>query len=275
MEHLRRFDRVVGAVTQAMREGRIGFSLQQVNAVDDTGEVLYSECLGRLVERDGAVSTSEEFTAFLEASGRVASFDRYMLGLAFEWLDCNPSGVLGCDISAGNILDENTWSELYDLLSRNREMASRLVLEITECLPLATLPMAAEFIEGARELGYRIALDSFGTGHSTPESLLSVPVDIVKLDAFFIGRGQSGGQGQGGSKGFLHHLVGLASCVAPAVVVDGIETYGQLEAVKKAGATHVQGFLLSEPTLYPVYCGQPAPLPAAIRRSAGSRQLHS
>ncbi|MHC2492901.1 EAL domain-containing protein (putative c-di-GMP-specific phosphodiesterase class I) [Sinorhizobium meliloti] len=271
MEHLRRFDRVAGAVTQAVREGRIGFSLQQVNAVDDTGEVLYSECLGRLVERDGAVRTSEEFTAFLEASGRVALFDRYMVGLAFEWLDCNPSGVLGCDISAGNIFDENTWSELYDLLSRNREMASRLVLEITECLPLATLPTAAEFIEGARALGYRIALDSFGTGHSTPESLLSVPVDIVKLDAFFIGRGQGVGKG----KGFLHHLVGLASCVAPTVIIEGIETYGQLEAVKKAGATHVQGFLLSEPTLYPVYCGQPAPLPAAKPRSAGSRQLHS
>ncbi|WP_027998492.1 EAL domain-containing protein [Sinorhizobium arboris] len=269
MEHLRRFDRVVGAVTQAMREGRIGFSLQQVNAVDDTGEVLYSECLGRLVERDGAVRTSEEFIAFLEGSGRVASFDRYMVGLAFEWLDCNPSGVLGCDISAANILDESTWSELYDLLSRNREMASRLVLEITECLPLATLPMAAEFIDGARSLGYRIALDSFGTGHSTPESLLSVPVDIVKLDAFFIGRGQDRG------RGFLHHLVGLASCVAPTVIIEGIETYGQLEAVKKAGATHVQGLLLSEPTLHPVYCGQPAPPPAAILRTPGCRQLHS
>lgn len=88
----------------------------------------------------------------------------------------------------------------------------------------------------------------------------------MKLDAFFIGRG---------GKDFLHHLVGLASCVAPMVVVEGVETYAQFEVAKRAGATHVQGFLLSEPTLYPVYCGQPAPPLAALHSTAGYRQLHS
>ncbi|MDX0464521.1 EAL domain-containing protein [Sinorhizobium medicae] len=266
MDHLRRFNHVVGAVTQAMREGRLGFSLQQVNPIDEAGAVFYSQCLGRLVERDGEVRTSDEFTAFLEASGRVASYDRYMVGLALEWLECNPSHVLGCKISTGNIFDEHAWSEFHDLLSRNREMAPRLVLEISESLPLATLPTAVAFLEGVRALGCKIALDSFGTGHSTPESLLSFSVDIVKLDAFFIGRG---------GKDFLHHLVGLASCVAPMVVVEGIETYAQFEVAKRAGATHVQGFLLSEPTLYPVYCGQPAPPLAALHSTAGYRQLHS
>lgn len=146
MDHLRRFNHVVGAVTQAMREGRLGFSLQQVNPIDEAGAVFYSQCLGRLVERDGEVRTSDEFTAFLEASGRVASYDRYMVGLALEWLECNPSHVLGCKISTGNIFDEHAWSEFHDLLSRNREMAPRLVLEISESLPLATLPTAVAFL---------------------------------------------------------------------------------------------------------------------------------
>ena len=267
MDCLRKFNHVVGAVTQAMQEGRIGFSLQHVNTVEETADVLYSECLGRLVERNGAVRTGEEFIAVLEAAGHIAAFDRYMVGLAFEWLECNPTGVLGCNISAENISDEGSWTALYELLSRNRKLASRLVLEITESLPITTLPAAAEFLQSARVLGYRIAADDFGTGHSTPESLLSIPVDIVKLDAFFIGRGR----GQG--KDFLQHMVSLASCVAPTVVIEGIETYAQLEAARRAGATHVQGFLLSEPTLFPVYCGQAMPMPKVIPRTARYQQI--
>lgn len=267
MDHFRKFNQIVAAVSQAMREGRIGFSLQQINAVRNPADVLYCECLGRLVEPNGAIRTSGEFIAFLEASGRVAAFDRHMIGLAFEWLDCHPSRVLGCNISAENVSDEDTWTELYELLSRNRKLAARLVLEITESLPIATLSMAAEFVQSARDLGYRIALDDFGTGHSTPESLLSIPVDIVKLDAFFIGHGRKEG------KAFLHHMVGLASCVAPTVVVEGIETYAQLEAAKRAGATHVQGFLLSEPTLAPVHRGKPVAHLKAIPQTAGHQQM--
>jgi EAL domain-containing protein (putative c-di-GMP-specific phosphodiesterase class I) len=249
VEHLRNFNYFAGAVTEAMQEGRIGFSLQHVNSLEDAGDVLYSECLGRLVEPDGTVRTIGEFIAFLEATGRVAAFDRHMIGLAFEWLDGHPTRVLGCNVSAANIADERHWADLHDLLFRNRKMASRLVLEITESLPIATLPSAAEFLRSARALGYKIALDDFGTGYATPEALLSIPVDMVKVDAFFIQ------QGRGQARRFLHHIVGLASCVAPIVIVEGIETYAQLEAARAAGATHVQGFLLSEPTLVPVHCG--------------------
>lgn len=246
---LEKFSSVVRHVTQAMQHGRIGFSLQQVNAVDDPGEVLYSECLGRLVEVDGTIRTSGEFMAFLEASGRAPAFDRHVIDLAFDWLARHPSEALGCNISAENIADKQNWAVLYDLLHRNREIAPRLVLEITESLPIAPLSAAADLLQSVRELGYKVAIDDFGTGCSTPETLLALPVDIVKIDGFFVQHRDDQ------AERFLRHMVGLASCAASIVIVEGIETYAQLEAAKTAGATHVQGFLLSEPTLPPVHCG--------------------
>ncbi|MCZ4088912.1 EAL domain-containing protein [Sinorhizobium psoraleae] len=248
--NLQKFNNVVRGVTQAMQHGRIGFSLQQINAVDDSSEVLYSECLGRLVEPDGTIRTSGEFIAFLEASGRAPAFDRHVIDLAFDWLAFNPAGALGCNISVENIADKESWALLYDLLSEHRAMAPRLVLEITESLPVATLLAAADLLQGVRELGYKVAIDDFGTGYSTPETLLAIPADIVKIDGFFVQR-----RGHEMER-FLRHMVGLASCAASTVIVEGIETYAQFEAAKAAGATHVQGFLLSEPTLPPVHCGQ-------------------
>ncbi|WP_104667428.1 EAL domain-containing protein [Ensifer adhaerens] len=252
------FDRVVEVFDHAAREGRVGFSLQHVNSVADVGIVLYSECLGRLVRTDGEIMTASEFIRYLEAAGRIAALDRHMLTLAFDWLARHPAGDLGCNISVESICDERNRALLLDLLSTHRWMASRLVLELAESLPITALPMAERFVRNVRDLGYRVAVDDFGTGFSTPEALLSLPVDIVKIDGFFLRLGRAD------AERFLSHMVGLASCVAPVVVVEGVETYAQFEAAQAAGATHVQGFLLSEPTLSPLFGGELRHAPNAM-----------
>jgi hypothetical protein len=60
VEHLGSFNYFAGAVTEAMREGRIGFSLQHVNSVEDAGDVLYSASEGwwSLTARSGRLENS-------------------------------------------------------------------------------------------------------------------------------------------------------------------------------------------------------------------------
>ncbi|ASY71772.1 EAL domain-containing protein [Sinorhizobium fredii] len=236
-------DDAVGGAVRAMQHGRIGFSLQQINAVDDPSKILYSECLGRFVEPDGTVRTSGEFSVFPETSKLDLAFNLDLLGLAFEWLACHPSDVLGCAIAAESMADERSCVVLHDLLSRHRALATRMVLEVTENLPLTTLVVAADLLKSARAIGYRIAIDKFATGN-TP---LSISADLVKVDACFAQHHRAD------TAPILRDMVALASCAASTVVVEGIETYDQLEAARTAGATHVQGFLLSEPTLPPIY----------------------
>ncbi|WOS67199.1 MULTISPECIES: EAL domain-containing protein [Sinorhizobium] len=243
-------DDIVRTALQAGHQRRIGFSVQQVNSVQAHHEVLYSECLARLVKVDGTVVTAGEFMPALEASGYAPNLDRHMLNLAVELLSNNASGPLGCNISTLNFSDSETRSMLYDQLFRHRSFAPRLVLEITERSPIAQLSRTAEFVQDIRSLGYRVAVDDFGASFSTPEVIFSMAVDIVKIDSFFV---QSSSRPD--ADRMLHHMVGLASCVAPTIVVEGVETYNQLTLARAAGATHVQGYLLSEPTLFPTYPG--------------------
>ncbi|MCA1371718.1 EAL domain-containing protein [Bradyrhizobium sp. BRP14] len=240
-------DNIVRTAFQAMRHGRIGFSVQQVNCVNDHHEVLYSQSLARLLKLDGAVITAGEFLPALEASGYAPELDRCILSLAFEWLSNSASGSLGCNVSSLNFSSGERRAMLYDQLHRNRSLAPRMVLEIAES---AASFGAAELIRDIRKLGYRVAIDDFGTGFSTPEAIFSMAVDIIKIDAFFVQLNR-----RLGADRLLHHMVGLASCAAPTIVVEGIETYEQLTLARAAGATHVQGYLLSEPTLYPVFRG--------------------
>ncbi|WP_085035862.1 EAL domain-containing protein [Ensifer aridi] len=239
---------IVRTVLQAGQQRRIGFTVQQVNSVNAHHEVLYSECLARLVKVDGTVITAGEFMPALEASGDAPKLDRHMLNLAVDWLSNNPSGPLGCNISALNFSDSENRAVLYDQLYRHRALAPRLVLEITERSPIAQLSRTAEFIHDIRKLGYRVAIDDFGAGFSTPEAIFSIAVDIVKVDSSFVQLSSRADAAR-----LLHHMVGLASCVASTIVIEGVETYAQLALATAAGATHVQGYLLSEPTLSPIY----------------------
>ncbi|SCW88957.1 EAL domain, c-di-GMP-specific phosphodiesterase class I (or its enzymatically inactive variant) [Rhizobium mongolense subsp. loessense] len=242
-------DYIAQSVLEAMRHGRIGFSLQHVNSVGEGCHALYSECLGRLIEPNGSVIDSNEFMAYLESSGNAPAFDRHMLSLAFAWLSTNENSTLGVNLSGENLFNTKYWTRLYDQLYGYRSIASRLVLEISEIAP-AFLPTANELIQDLRLLGYKVAIDDFGTGFCTPESLFSIAVDIVKIDAFFVRDHM-----RQDVERFLNHIVGLAACAAPVVVVEGVETYCQFKLAKQAGCTHVQGFLLSEPTLSPSFMG--------------------
>ncbi|WP_051440652.1 EAL domain-containing protein [Ensifer aridi] len=259
-------DSIVRTALQAMRQGRIGFSLQQVNCVNEHHEVFYSECLARLEKLDGTVITAGEFLPALEASGHAPELDRHILNLAFEWLSNSASVPLGCNVSSLNFSSRERRAMLFDQLHRNRSLAPRLVLEITESAPVIQQFGVAEFIQDIRNLGYRVAIDDFGTGYSSPETIFSMAVDIIKIDAFFaqLSRRREADR-------LLHHMVGLASCVAPTIVVEGIETYEQLTLARAAGATHVQGYLLSEPTLCPVFRGlaHPAALGSTTARALG------
>ena len=245
-------------VDWAIKHGRIGFSLQTVTTVADTGETLYAECLGRIVLPRGLVLTAEEFVEELEASGRTAAYDRHMLSLAAEWLAHHPDGMLGCDVSVGSILDERECRRMLDLLGALRPFAGRLILELTINRPIGTLTIVKTFCREAAALGYRIALDRFGVDHAPAETLLAHAFDIVKIDSVFPVVAHD--------RPFrpLYQLVGLALAATPLVVVAGVETYAQLDIAHMAGATHVQGFLLSEPTLAPVF-GYGAPLSNAPR----------
>lgn len=243
-------DYIAQKILKAMQRGRIGFSLQQINSVSEGEQALYSECLGRLIEPNGGIVDSNEFMANLECSGNAPAFDRHMLALAFAWLSSNANGALGVNISGENLFNTKHWTRLYDQLYGYRSLASRLVLEISEISPSGFLSTANEFIQDLRLLGYKVAIDDFGTGLCTPESLFSIAVDIVKIDAFFV-RDQM----RRDVERFLNHIVGLAACAAPVVVVEGVETYCQFKLAKQAGCTHVQGFLLSEPTLSPSFTG--------------------
>lgn len=232
-------------ILKAIAEGGLGFAAQWVHEAGDAEEVFYAESLARVTESNGTVHAAGTFVPLLERQDSWFALDLRILDMVLSALAGDETLVLGCNLSVASLSHPDRFADIFGRITRQPELSSRLVVEITETYPL--VGTAIERVKMIRSLGCRIAIDDFGSGFATPASLLQITTDIVKIDAAFLRDNRRGRDGHDS----LSHLVGFAACFAPFVVVEGIETESQLDAARAAGATHLQGFLLSRPMSLP------------------------
>lgn len=119
---------------------------------------------------------------------------------------------------------------------------SRVVIEIRES-DVDDDTRLAEAVGNYRSLGYRVAVDDFGATHSSPERVLRLRPDIVKLDVALIAAAEQAGE----AADSFNHLVARFRNAGIQVAVEGIETAKQLEIARKSGADLLQGFRLARP----------------------------
>ena len=127
-----------------------------------------------------------------------------------------------------------------NVLAQTGMRASLLELELTETGIFAN---AHDGLLELKALGIRISVDDFGTGFSSLNCLHRAPVDCVKIDRSFVRDAAS----TPGTLPFIRTIVSLARSLGMKTVAEGVETAGQLEAVKSAGCDFVQGYFLSYP----------------------------
>lgn len=120
--------------------------------------------------------------------------------------------------------------------------ASQVVIELKEAA--GTDPhLLQDAVKNYRSLGYRIAVDDFGSEHSNLLRVLALKPDIVKLDGALIARAA---HDTGGFEKF-ELLVARLQKAGCQVAVQGIETNRQLALARRSGADFLQGFVVSKP----------------------------
>jgi EAL domain-containing protein (putative c-di-GMP-specific phosphodiesterase class I) len=89
----------------------------------------------------------------------------------------------------------------------------------------------------------RIVLDDFGTGYSSLSYLRRLPLDAVKLDRSFVSRLDESLT----DRQIVAAVVQLARALQMTVVAEGVETAGQLAALRQLGCHLAQGYHLARP----------------------------
>lgn len=234
-------------LTQLAR-GRAAFVRQAILATAHAPSILYQENLLRIWGEDGELRSCEQDIKALEHLDISYELDCRLVSNALDQLETCHDLRLGVNISARSATlhgfgQGGLWHDMLGRLKKRRQVAERLVIEITESADFPSIEKALEFVQTVQHLGVRIAMDDFGSGTRTIHQLAILNADIIKVDGAFV---------QGASRSskefatFLH-LVRLSSTLGSMVVVEGIETTGQADMARKAGAAGLQGFLLGKP----------------------------
>jgi len=121
--------------------------------------------------------------------------------------------------------------------------AGSLVLEITESMIMHDLEHMCAVFHELRQLGAAIAMDDFGTGHSSLSMLHQLPIDILKIDRSFIS--------YAGHKrdyaAIVQSVVELAHNLNMQVVAEGVEEMDHLSLLQALDCEFAQGHLISPP----------------------------
>jgi EAL domain-containing protein (putative c-di-GMP-specific phosphodiesterase class I) len=213
-----------------------------------TGQLRGFEALARWRHPERGLLAPAHWLPVAEQTGLVVEIGRQILESSCRqlavWRRTLPAArdlTLSVNIDPQQ-LDEGLQLTAVQLLADHDLPASALVFEITEG-EFAVGAQAMTVLSALSSTGIGLAVDDFGTGHSSLSRLHEVKIDRVKIDRSFINQIRSATQAAPLT------TTALAMCKALQVetVAEGVETPEQLAFLQAAGCALAQGFLFSEP----------------------------
>jgi EAL domain-containing protein (putative c-di-GMP-specific phosphodiesterase class I) len=115
----------------------------------------------------------------------------------------------------------------------------RVTVEITENALLVDKEAVCDRLTRLRNEGVTIAVDDFGTGYTSLAYLTTLPLDMIKIDRGLIADIVGGSR----DRIVVKALIRLARELDLQVVVEGVESTGQLLLLADWGCDLYQGFL--------------------------------
>ncbi len=226
----------------AFRQGKIHMAYQPL--VDTrTGGIYSYECLLRMEDEDGAIRSAGNLIPVAEKMGVIDVIDGYVLERIIEELANHPDATLGFNIS-NMTTDDPKWLKTCTQLLQDPNIASRLIVEITETAAQHDMRQTAYFVAALQSLGVKVALDDFGAGYTSFRQLKSLSVDIVKIDGAYV----RGIAENSENLIFIKALLDFNHSYGVETVAECVETGEEAKLLMNLGVDYLQGYYFGHPS---------------------------
>ncbi|MEX3009318.1 EAL domain-containing protein [Hoeflea sp. TYP-13] len=212
-----------------------------------SGEITGCEILARRVLRDGTVILPGDFIPLAERTGRIAPITWQIMDDALNQLRpllrSNKRFTVAFNICAHHMMQPSFTADLRAHVSGSRVGSRQVVIELTERHEISDFDQASATIAELKKIGYRVAIDDAGTGHSGLSYIQKLGADTIKIDKFFVDPVID----DPSARSLINMLVRLAHDLGMSTVAEGIETREQAVALAELGVERGQGYLVSRP----------------------------
>jgi diguanylate cyclase (GGDEF)-like protein len=228
----------------AQRELAVYF---QPKADFDTGRISSVEALVRWEHPEHGLLPPDEFIPLAEQTGLIRPLTTYVLDTALEqcraWRREGLQLAVAVNITGRDLLDQRFAEEVKDLLRKWEVMPSRLELEITENTVLTDPVRARTVLMTLNELGVRLAIDDFGSGHSSLSYLKRLPINVLKIDKSFVLQMHDNED----DAVIVRSTIDLGHNLGLKVVAEGVSSVAAWDRLRRLGCDVAQGYYLSKP----------------------------
>lgn len=237
----------VSALKTALEKKQFIPYLQPV--VDGTShQITGCEVLMRWQHPRSGLIPPYQFIPLAEESGLIVPMTRLMMGQVREQLGPLathlPKGFhFGFNICASHFKDLTLADDCKAFIDAFKANPINLVLELTERELIEQSETTHRLFNALRQMGVLIAMDDFGTGHSSLAYLQKFHIDILKIDQSFISR--IGTDALAGH--IVDNVIDLAKRLQMVIVAEGVETQTQVDYLAPYRLEFLQGYFFGKP----------------------------
>lgn len=235
---------VLDEVVAALQDGRIVLALQPIVDAKTRSVALY-EGLARIKRGDGTLITPDSLVPVAEKNGLMPLLDRRAIELAFSLLTADRKLALSINASVSSLKDPGWLDNLRSCSRRRPDAARRLTIEITETRAMADVEETRAVLTAIKPMGVKIAIDDFGSGHSSFRNLRDLPIDYLKIDGAFA-------QNLANSRDdrfFIRTLIELARNLRIPTIAEWVEDEATATILAEWGVHYLQGHLFGKAEL--------------------------
>ncbi len=214
----------------------------------ETGRIHAVEALIRWQHPQKGLLSPANFLDMLDETGDIVSVGRKMLLIACRqtaiW---HAAGFTDLGIAV-NVSGKEFWhsglvDSIRNALTQSGLPPSALQIELTEGIFMDDVDAAEGKVQALKTLGISVAVDDFGTGYSSLAHLKRFPLDVLKIDRYFV----KDIHHAPASEALASSILALSKGLNLGIVAEGIENRAQLESLRRLGCQVVQGYFISRP----------------------------
>jgi EAL domain-containing protein (putative c-di-GMP-specific phosphodiesterase class I)/CheY-like chemotaxis protein len=227
---------IIARIQRAMEEpDALSIYLQPICSLSD-GVVVGVEALSRFGPEPHV--PPDHWFADADQVGRRVTLELLAIDRALALMPSLPASIyLAVNASPTTLASER----LGTLLQRSDPI--RVVVELTENAAIDDYESFGSSLARVRTRGARIAVDDAGAGYASLRHILKLAPDLIKLDRTLI----AGIEHDRPTQALAAGLISFANQCGASIVAEGIESQGQLTALRALGVSYGQGYFLSPP----------------------------
>ena len=207
-----------------------------------TGAIVGVEALLRWSHPVHGEMSPAEFIPIAENSGLLPVLGEWILDQAMKDAKRWPDLEVSVNLSPAQFRHVDLSLTLRGLIAKHGVDPNRFVLEITESVLLEATDHIISILNSIRAMGFKTALDDFGTRYSTLGYLCNFKFHKIKIDRSFVSRISEDDT----SRTIVQSVIRLGRALGMDIVAEGVEDELEATMMTNFGCTQMQGFYFSK-----------------------------